>query len=98
MFDETHKPLFTYFVEKGLDVGVKNEVHLLGRDSNAERVQRIVLSTPRPKPITEPEEILLINAVQHLGGRPLDDFVFQGGHCKWALSSVGLGYVRSARR
>jgi Recombinase/Recombinase zinc beta ribbon domain len=38
------------------------------------------------------------NAVQHLGGRPLDDLVFQGGHGQRALSAVGLWYVRSARR
>src|SRR5215831_10583020 len=97
MLDEADQPFLANFVEKGSDISVKNEVHFLGRDPDAERVQRIVLSAPRPEPITEPEEILLENAVQHLSGRPLDDFVLQGGHRKWALFSIGLGYVRSAR-
>src|SRR5262245_22042184 len=57
-------------VEKGSNVRVKNEVHLLSVDPDAKRVQRIVLSTPRSKPVAEPKEFLLINAVQHLGGRP----------------------------
>src|SRR5215510_14392095 len=84
--------------KKGSDVRIKNEVHLLAGDSNAERVQRIVLSASRSKPIAEPEELLLIDAVQHLDGRPLDYLVFQGGHRQWALSAVCLGYIRSARR
>jgi hypothetical protein len=32
------------FIEKGPDVRVKNKVHLLAGDPDAERVQRIVLS------------------------------------------------------
>src|SRR5262249_2159788 len=98
MFDEADQPILADFVEKGSNVGVKNEVHLPAGDSDAERIQRIMLSAPRPEAIAEPKEIFLKNAVQHLGGRPLDHFVFQGGHRKWALSSVGLWYVRSARR
>jgi hypothetical protein len=62
------------------------------------RIQRIVLSAFWSESVAEPDELFLVNAVQHLDGRPLDYFVFQGGHRKWALSSVGLWYVRSARR
>src|SRR5215510_10290741 len=83
---------------KGSNVRVENEVHLLACDSNAECIQRIVLATPRSKPIAEPKELLLVDAVQHLDGSPLDQLVFQGGHRKWALAAVGLRYIRPARR
>ena len=73
MFDETNYPLLTNFVEKGSDVGVKNEVHLLAGDPDTKRIQRIVLSTPWPEPVTEPEELLLVDAVQHGGGRSLNN-------------------------
>src|SRR5262245_33604088 len=98
MFDEADQPILADFVEKGSNVRVKNEVHLLAGDSDAERIQSIVLATSRSECVTEPEELLLVDAVQHLDGRPLDHFVFQGGHRKRALSSVGLRYVRPARR
>ena len=61
-------------------------------------IQRIVLSTTWSEPVAEPEELLLVDALQHGGGRPLDYLVFQGGHREWALSSVSLWYVRPARR
>src|SRR5215469_17194820 len=76
----------------------RGSFHLLSVDPDTKRVQRIVLSTIWPKPVAEPEELLLVDAVQHGDGRPLDHFVFQGGHRKWALSSIGLRYVRPARR
>src|SRR5262245_62384175 len=98
MFDEADQPILADFVEKGSNVRVKNEVHLLAGDSDAERIQSIVLATSRSECVTEPEELFLVDAVQHLDGRPLDHFVFQGGHRKRALSSVGLRYVRPARR
>jgi hypothetical protein len=56
-------------------------------------IQRIVLSTTWSEPVAEPEELLLVDALQHGGGRPLDYLVFQGGHREWALSAFGM-YVR----
>src|SRR5262249_18798038 len=98
MLNEADQPFLADFVKKGSNVRVENEVHLLACDSNAECIQRIVLATPRSKPIAEPKELLLVDAVQHLDGRPLDQLVFQGGHRKWALAAVGLRYIRPARR
>jgi|KBSSwiStaDraftv2_1062776.scaffolds.fasta_scaffold91158_1 hypothetical protein len=97
MLDEAHEPTLTNFVEKGSNVRVKNEVHLLAGDPDAQRIQRIVLSTTWSEPVAEPEEVLLVDAVQHGGGRSLDYLVFQGGHREWALSSVSLWYVGPAR-
>src|SRR5262249_57938555 len=93
LFDKADKPLLANFVKKGSDIRVENEVHLLAGDCDTEPVQRIVLSASRSKPVTEPEEFLLVDAVQHVDSRPLDDLVFQGGHRQRALTSVGLRYV-----
>ena len=43
-------------------------------------VERIVRSTPGPEPVTEPEEVFLVDRVQHLDERALDDLVFQRRH------------------
>jgi hypothetical protein len=96
MLDESDQPFLTNLVKKGSNVPVKNVVHAPGCDSDAERIQRIVLSAPWSKSVTEPEELFLIYAVQYRNGRPLDDLVFQGGHREWALPSVCLQYIRPA--
>src|SRR5208282_5220723 len=71
MLDETDQPTLTDFVEKGSNVRVKNEVHLLVGDPDRQSVQRIVLAALRPEAIAEPEELFLVNAVQYrsLSGR-----------------------------
>jgi hypothetical protein len=42
-----------------------------------ESVQRIVLATPRPEPIGEADEVLLVDRLQHRHDRLLDDLVLQ---------------------
>jgi hypothetical protein len=42
MLDETDQPTLADFIEKGSDVRVKNEVHLLVGDPDRQSVQRIV--------------------------------------------------------
>src|SRR5204862_130442 len=77
MLDETDQPTLTDFVEEGSNVRVKNEVHLLVGDPDRQSVQRIMLAALRPKAIAEPEELFLVDAVQHRNGRSLDDLVFE---------------------
>jgi len=66
-------------IEKRADVGVQNPVHLPPADSDRQGVQRVMLAAAGADPIREPEEVLLVNRVQRLQRRPLDDFVFHGG-------------------
>src|SRR3974390_522015 len=79
-------------------VGVQYEAHLLAVDADAERIQRIVRAAPRPEPIRDPEEILLVDRVQQRDHRPLDDLVLQGGDRERTLSAVRLGYVHPPAR
>jgi len=51
-----------------------------------------------PESIREPEEIFLVDRVQHHDRRPLDDFVFQSDDRERALSSVRLRYISSPGR
>src|SRR5207245_511971 len=54
--------------------------------------------TPWPEPVGETQEVLLVNDVQHLDHRPLDDLVLQRGDAKRPQPPVGLRHVRPARR
>src|SRR5271157_6010640 len=85
-------------IEKRPDIGVKYIVHLTLGDAYREGVQRIVRSPSGPEPIGEPEEIFLVDGVQHHNSSALDDFVFQGGDRQWPLPSVRLWNIRPARR
>ena len=53
-------------------------------------IQRIVLAAPGPEPVREPEEVLLVDRVQHRDRRPLDDLVLQGGDRQRALPAIRL--------
>src|SRR5688572_13941175 len=55
-------------------------------------------AAPWSEPVTEPEEIFLVDRVQQRDHRPLDDLVLQRGDREWALSSVRLRYVNAPAR
>src|SRR6185437_6796715 len=67
---EADQPFLAYRIE---ETGVQYPVHLGAGDPHRQRVQRIVLAAPRPEPIREPEEVLLLDRVQHHDDRALDD-------------------------
>src|SRR5712691_1566511 len=46
-----------------------------------------------PDPVREPEEVFLVDRVQHRGHRPLDDFVLKSRNRERSLAAVRLGYV-----
>ena len=50
-------------------------------------------TAPRPEPVREPEEIFLVDRVQHLHHRALDDLVLQRRDAERALPAVRFGYV-----
>jgi site-specific DNA recombinase len=98
VLDETDEPLLAHRAEEVPDIGVKNIVHLPARDAHHQGVQRIVRSAPGPEPVREPEEVLLVDGVQHQDGGALVDLVFQGGDRQRPLPAVCLRYVRPAGR
>ena len=76
-----------------MDVSVQYPVHLRALDPDNERIQRVVRAVPGSETVREPEEVFLLDPVEHRNSRPLDDLVLQGGNRERALPAVRLGYV-----
>jgi len=85
-------------IQKRPNIGVKYIVHLPRGDAYRKGVQRIVRSLSRTKPVGEPEEISLVDRVQHHDSRTLNDFVFQGGNRQGPLTPVRLWNIGPAGR
>jgi len=77
MLDETHPPLVAERIEERSKIDIENPVHLRTADPHGQRVQRIVLAAPGSKALREPQEVLLVDRVEHLHQRPLEDLVLQ---------------------
>ena len=92
MLEELQKPRLVEAPEEVADVSVEHEAHLLVRDRDRERIQRIMLRAPRPEPVREPEKVLLVYGVQHLDHRPLQDLVLQPGDTERPKPPVRLRY------
>src|SRR5580704_3508363 len=98
MPDETDEPVMVHRVEEAADIGVQDEVHLAAADADHERIHRVMRTASGPEPVREPEEVLLVDRVQHRSCRSLDDLVLQRGHRQWTLPPVRLGDVNPPRR
>src|SRR6266446_9388791 len=77
---------------------MRRPAHALLGESDRERIQRIMLATPRSEPVREPEELFLIDRVQDFHHRLLDYLIFQRGDAERTHFPVGLRYVPSPRR
>jgi hypothetical protein len=88
VLQETHQPFLADGVEERSNVGVQYPVHLLAVDPDHERVKRIMRAASRPEPIREPEEVFLVDRVEHRSRRPLDDLVLQRRDREWTLPAV----------
>jgi len=86
-------PILADFVEERPDIGVEYVVHLRAADAGHQGVQRIMLATLGPETIREPEEILLVDRVQHGDCCPLDDLVLKSRDRERALPPIRLRYV-----
>src|SRR3954454_10542608 len=77
-------------VEEPADVGVQYPVHRSVLNANHKRVQRVVLAPSGPKPVGEADEVRLVDCVENLDDRALDDLVLQRGDAERALPPVRL--------
>jgi hypothetical protein len=77
MLDELKEPIVSNFIEKAPDVGVKNPIHFPPHDSHPERIQRIMLASPRSEPIREPQKVLFVNLIEDRHHCVLDDLILQ---------------------
>ena len=99
MLDELDHPFVRQIVEKAGYVCIENPVRLLPHDPHPKRIQRIMLASPRPEPIGEPQEVLFVNLVEDRYDRLLNDLILQGWHDQsklhWSTTHIWDG-LRSA--
>jgi len=90
MLNEFDQPFVADRIEKPGDVGIQNPVHLAPVDPDRQRIQRIMLATPRLEPVAEPQEVFFPDRIQHFNQCALDYLVFQRCDTQRPLSSVRL--------
>src|SRR5277367_3990301 len=95
MLNELHRPLVAHVVKEPPNVRIEHPVHLLPHDAHPERIQRLMLASPRAETIREPHEVLFVNLIEDRRQRLLNDFVLQSSDAQRSLSSIGFRYVGS---
>jgi len=98
MLDELHKAFVGKPIEKAFDVQIEHPVHFLRQQPRVESVQRLMLASPSPEPVREPEKVRLVDSVQHLDCRTLNDLIFQRRDSERPLPAVGLRDVHPTHR
>lgn len=98
VLDEADQPVVADRVEEPRDVGVHYPVHLCAIDPDRQRVQRKMLAPPWSEAVAEPEEVFLVDRVQHLDQRALDDLILQRRDAERARSAIRLRHERPPRR
>ena len=97
MLDELDKPAFVEVIEKSSNVCVKNVAHLLVSQRVRQRVQRLMLASPRAETIRETEKVFLVYLIEDGDHGLLDDLVLQRRNPQWPLPPIGLLDVNPSR-
>jgi hypothetical protein len=98
VLEELHKPGVIQAREEVAEIRVKHPVHLAVLNRDRQRIQRVMRSATGPEPVGEPQEVRLVDGVQHLNHGALDDLVLQRGDPERPQPPVGLRDVHPARR
>jgi len=93
VFHEPNEPFLAYGVEERLDVGVQDVFHLPAFERDHERIECVVRAAAGPESVAEPEEVFLVDGIQHRCRGPLDDLVLQRCDRERALPPIRLGNV-----
>src|SRR5580692_3936165 len=98
VLDELHQPFVRNRIEKAAYINIEHPVHFSRQQSRIERVQRLMLASPRPEPVRKSEKIRFVDSVQHLDRRTLDDLIFQRRYPERSQPPVGLRYIHPTHR
>jgi hypothetical protein len=79
-------------------IRIEDPLDVRAGDAKRQGIERIVLAALRTEPITEAEEIALVNLIQYGDHRALHDFVFQRRNAERPLAAIRLGNVLPADR
>ena len=98
VLDEFDGPFVTYLVEKAANVRVQNPSHPLPLDAHTQRIQRLVRTPSRTKPVAESPKVHLVYRIENGNYGLLDDLILQRRNPDRSLPPVGLRYVDPPRR
>ena len=98
MLHKFHGPFVAHVVKEPTDVRIEYPIHTLSLDAHIQRVQRLVWTAPRAKPIRESPKVHLIDLVEDSDYRVLDDLIFQRRDAQRPLPAIGFRDIDSARR
>ena len=84
-------------IEKAPNVTVQNPVHLLPRDRDVQRIQRLMLTTPWSETIREPPKILFVYLIEDCDHGLLNNLVLQGRYPERPLPAVRFRDVHPSR-
>jgi hypothetical protein len=82
---------------KSSSVGIKNVAYLLVSQRARQRVQRLMLATPRTEAVRETEKVFLVYLIEDGDHGLLDDLVLQRRNPQRALPPIGLPDVYPSR-
>src|SRR3954452_18302058 len=96
--DHPQQPSVVDGIKEGADVDIEHIAHLLRHQGFIQGSQGRLRAAPRPEAVAEPQEVGLIDGSQHLGHRPLDNLVLQGGDAERAAAAIWFRDIRAAYR
>ena len=97
MLNKPYQPCMADRVEERPNIRVEDPIDPPLPQPVRERVQRIVLSTLRPEPVTEPQEFRLVDRRQDRRHRRLDNLVLQRGNAQRSTPPIRLRNIPSTR-
>src|SRR5262249_10914343 len=93
VLDKLHQPFVVNRIIEAPNVGIEYPVDVALFNAYRDCIQCMVRAASRTGTVRETEKLLLVNGVEHLDRRPLDDFVLQRRLANGALAPIGFGDV-----
>src|SRR3981189_2808646 len=93
-----YQPSVVDGVEEGSDVEIEHPVHALRHHCLFQGCQGGVRAAPRPEAVAKPKEVRLVDPIQHLGHRTLDNLVFERGNAERPAAAAPFRDVSAAGR
>jgi len=97
MLQKLDQPIVIQRVKETFYLHIQYPVHLLTGDRN--KCNKCIMpAAPKPRPITESDDVLLVDNLQHPHHCLLDDLVFQPSDAQRSRTTRGFGNVYSLKK
>src|SRR5260370_9563124 len=98
VLNELNQPLMVQTIKERADVSIQHPIHLSRQQTGIQSIQRIVRSFAGPMAIREAEKVSLVDGVQPINCRSLDNLIFQRSDPERSLPPVFFGDEYSTHR